>query len=755
MSIAFRVARAAAVLMSIGLSASATAQGARLAGKGSVPPELSAAIQAVMDSAGYDVIEQPRAACTAPRWLAMNPAQGLRTTFDAQAVSVDALDARTEPSLLTLQLTAWGRAGALQPPAPAAVVVAGGRVEYRRGPLVEWYVNERRGLEQGFTIEAAPRAGDPHALLELQLALGGRLSCEMAQDGRGLALRDEHGAAWISYAQLAAWDAEGRPLAARMELSGGQLSLLVDTAGAAWPITVDPLIASEQAQLTVFDAAPGDSLGYSVALAGDTAVVGAISDDHAGGTNAGSAYVFVRSGTIWFQQAKLTASDAADVDLFGDSVAIFADTVVVGAYADDHAGGTNAGSAYVFVRSGTTWTEQARLTASDAADFDLFGTSVALAGDTALIGSNQDDHAGGINAGSAYVFVRSGTIWSEQAKLLASDAAENDIFGFSVSLSGDTALVGAYGDDHAGGTDAGSAYVFVRSGTSWSQQQRLSASGAAASDFFGCSVALSGATAVVGAYGDDHAGGTDAGSAFVFVRSGTSWTQQAMLVAPDAEVNDNFGFSVALSDNTAVVAANGDDHTGGIDAGAAYLFARSGASWSLQDKLTASDAAASDSFGTAVALSDDTALVGASGDNLASGADAGSAHVFAIEVTPWTDLGSGLAGIAGIPALVGTGSLMLGTPLTMSLTSAAPSALTILFLSTTSSPVALKGGTLIPVPPLFALSLATNASGEILIPFAAWPPGASGLSLYFQYAIMDAGAVQSVALSNALRADVP
>jgi len=164
--------------------------------------------------------------------------------------------------------------------------------------------------------------------------------------------------------------------------------------------------------------------------------------------------------------------------------------------------------------------------------------------------------------------------------------------------------------------------------------------------------------------------------------------------------------------------------------------------------LTAFDASVNDYFGFSVVLSGGTSLVGANGDNRAGGADAGSAYVFGIEVTPQTDAGSGLASVAGIVALVATGSLVVGMPLSMSLTITAPSALTILFLSVTRTPLPLKGGTLIPVPPLLVHSLATNESGEIAIPFAAWPPGASGLNLNFQYAIQDAGAVKGVALST-------
>ncbi len=381
---------------------------------------------------------------------------------------------------------------------------------------------------------------------------------------------------------------------------------------------------NQQAKLTAgSDAAANDRFGYSVAVSGDTAVVGAHRDDD-GGTDSGSAYVFVRSGGSWSQQAKLTASDPAGSDFFGISVAVSGDTAVVGALYDDD-GGFNSGSAYVFVRSGVIWNQQAKLTASsDAAIADEFGASVAVSGDTAIVGAHRNDDAGSAS-GSAYVFVRSGGIWNQQAKLTAIDAAAGDQFGYSVAVSGDTAVVGAYLDDHVGGIDSGSAYVFVRSGGIWSQQAKLTASDAAAGDLFGISVAVSGDTAVVGASWDDD-GFTDNGSAYVFVRSGVSWSQQAKLTASDAAAEDYFGGSVAVSGDTAVVGAWLDDSVA-INNGSAYVFVRSGVSWSEQAKLTASDAAASDYFGYSVAVSGDTAVVGAYFDD-DGGLDSGSAYVF-------------------------------------------------------------------------------------------------------------------------------
>jgi len=325
--------------------------------------------------------------------------------------------------------------------------------------------------------------------------------------------------------------------------------------------------------------------------------------------------------------AKLTASDAAVGDQFGTSVSISGDTAIVGAQGNDDAG-SFSGSAYVFVRSGTTWTEQAKLTASDPVTLDFFGFSVSISGDTAIVGASGSLFGSG--PGFAYVFVRSGTTWTEQAKLTASDAAAGDFFGFSVSISGDTAIVGAHGNDDTG-SRSGSAYVFVRSGTTWTEQAKLTASDPATLDDFGFSVSLSGDRAIVGARLDDDAGG-NSGSVYIFDFDGTSWTQ-TKLTASDATAGDQFGRSVSISGDRAIVGALLDDDAGG-NSGSAYIFDFDGTSWT-QTKLTASDAAADDLFGIRVSISGDRAIVGAFFDDDAGG-NSGSTYIFDFDGTSWT-----------------------------------------------------------------------------------------------------------------------
>ena len=224
-----------------------------------------------------------------------------------------------------------------------------------------------------------------------------------------------------------------------------------------------------------------------------------------------------------------------------------------------------AGAAYIFTRTGSVWTEQTKLLASDGKVGNWFGYSVALDGNTALIGAHGED-TGGSNAGAAYVFTRTGSTWTQQTKIQASDAQSNNYFGKSVALDGNTAIVGAYGEDTGGNNAGGAAYIFTRTNSVWTQQGLpLTASNSGNSDLFGYSVALDGDTALIGAHGEDTGG-----AAYIFTRTGSTWTEQT-IQASDKQVSDEFGVSVAIDGDTAIVGAVFED-TGGANAGAAYVF---------------------------------------------------------------------------------------------------------------------------------------------------------------------------------------
>ncbi|MEO0558933.1 MAG: T9SS type A sorting domain-containing protein [Bacteroidota bacterium] len=306
------------------------------------------------------------------------------------------------------------------------------------------------------------------------------------------------------------------------------------------------------------------------------------------------------------QDAKITASDRAQGDEFGHSVSLSGDRALVGAYFDDN----RTGSAYVFAFDGTTWTEQAKLTASDGAEGDQFGWSVSLLGDRALISADRDDSF----TGSAYVFAFDGTTWTEQAKLTASDGAEQDRFGSSVSLSGDRALIGA----PVNATRPGSAYVFSFDGIAWAEQAKLTGDDRNRGELFGDSVSLSDNLALAGARLNDG----NIGSAYAFAFDGTAWNRQALITANDRTARDFFGKSVFLLGNRALISAEGDDDL----SGAVYVFVREGTEWNQQAKLVPSDRVQGGVFGTSVSLSSNRALIGAAFYDSA----AGSAYVFTL-----------------------------------------------------------------------------------------------------------------------------
>jgi hypothetical protein len=509
----------------------------------------------------------------------------------------------------------------------------------------------------------------------------------------------------------------------------------------------------EEAKLKGSENSQGDFFGSGVALFGDTAVVGAEGDDLSTSfQHEGTAYVFVRSGTSWSEQARLSASDAGSSDQFGSAVAVWDDTAVIGAWADDHSGLSNAGSACVFVRSGSSWTEQAKLTAPLASSYAQFGISVAVSGDTAVIGANLADLRGLPNAGTASVFVRSGTRWSWQATLKASDATALS-FGTSVAVSGDTVVVGApQGSGPA--TADGSAYVFVRSGSQWTQQAQLVGADAAGATGFGRSVSVWGDTLAVGADQTALLDAPYAGSAAVYVRSGTAWQLQARLAASDAAPYDHFGRAISVTEGTVLVGASDAAVGSQGDAGVAYLFVRSGASWTQQARLTASGIADDGHFGASVALSGDTSLVGGPEGSNGGALLAGKAWVHTFG--GFTDLGGGLAGSSGIPQLSGTGTLLAGSGGMLALGGAAPSAMSALVASFSNQPTPFKGGVLHPVPALFVLLQGTSPGGGWTLAWLEWPPGIPPAgTLFLQATVPDPAAVQGVAISNLLRALQP
>ena len=329
------------------------------------------------------------------------------------------------------------------------------------------------------------------------------------------------------------------------------------------------------------------------------------------------------------EQAELTGPLTTHDAYFGYSVAVSGDTVLVGAYRTD----SWEGSAYVFVRTGATWAQQQVLLPADATYWKQFGYSVALEDDTALIGANADDELGN-DRGAVYVFQRTGGVWTQQQKLAAPDFATGDQFGTGVAFSGDTALVGAQVHKVGENSGQGAVYAFVRSNGVWTLQQEFSASDGGAADYFGTRVALDGDTALVGEQQQHSGADVIPSAAYVFVRSSGTWTQQAKVTASDGEVRDDYGAALAVSGDTAIIGAPVHDVASVYDQGQAYVYTRSGTVWTERAKLTASDGAGWDDFGADIALQGDTAIIGALGDDV-DAVDQGSAYVFVRSGSAW------------------------------------------------------------------------------------------------------------------------
>jgi hypothetical protein len=566
-----------------------------------VPTEIPRGlVEAVRASfAEHPCEAQIRATSATDAWEASSRGGSMTTRFTGDRIEVFDSNARSSAPF-GLQLESTGRTGAQEPVREATVSIdsiADGDsiVEYCREGYVEWYINDARGLEQGFTFDVRPAGDGP---LELRLAVLGGYEGH-AVDERSMHLTSPNGPA-VDYSGLVAWDAKGNDLQAELSFqrTSGELVIQVDDEGATYPVTIDPIVTFADFVLRGSDSSNGDLFGKAIAVSSDLALVGAPEND-AAGQNAGSAYVFRRSGTTWTEEAILTSPDAADFELFGAGVAIRSslfgsDWAVVGAPGDIDNTDTS-GKAYVFTYDGTSWTSQQTLMGSDAARDDLFGASVAVTGPTTggsqliLVGAPGNDDAGS-RSGSAYVYAPNtferGTAWFEEQILTATDAGPLDMFGTSVGIWGDRCVIGSPGDDIActdpipQNCDSGSAYVYTRfddsavGGFSWGDEFKLLAGEPANEDQFGTSVAICNRKVLVGAPFDDDRG-LDAGTAYTFVRSGNEWLQEGQILPPNLVAGDHMGHSVCLFGNIGVAGAPGTDNAcplGFCDSGSAFVF---------------------------------------------------------------------------------------------------------------------------------------------------------------------------------------
>ena len=378
---------------------------------------------------------------------------------------------------------------------------------------------------------------------------------------------------------------------------------------------LDPLDWLQEQEITADDGAQNAEFGVSVALHGTTAMVGAQQATIGANEDQGAVYVFDHSGSEWAQAQKLTADDGAAFDTFGASVAFDDTTAIVGAWAATVGANAYQGAAYVYTQSNGTWSQAQKLTSDDGTDFNYFGYSVALDGTTAFIGADL--------LGAVYVFQQSGGTWTQTQKLTASDEGLSDVFGYSVLVEGSTAFVGSYGNSEF----QGAVYVFTESGGTWTETQKLTADDGTSNAYFGYSIAVSGSTLIVGAWGD---GSNMQGAAYVFTNTNGTWSQTQKLVPDDIQIQAKFGHSVAIDGTHAVIGADGDDNQ--TAQGAVYVFDEAGGNWSQSQKLYASDGQHNDQLGFPVTLDGTRALAGAWG--WPAGANQGAAYFFTTDAGP-------------------------------------------------------------------------------------------------------------------------
>lgn len=391
------------------------------------------------------------------------------------------------------------------------------------------------------------------------------------------------------------------------------------------------LLIPQEARLIPDDSEPFDHLGRSVSVDGVTLVVGARDDDDVCPSdpdcNSGSVHVFVRDATGWICQQKITAGDAAAGDDFGESVALWGDTLVVGAPGVD-AAGNNGGAVYVYTRAGTVWSQQgSRLIPSQVVADDCFGGSVGLENDLLIGGARFHDSTGLFDAGSAYVYQRTGTTWNSEGELVANDPGLFDQFGTAVDAGMDRVVIGVPRDD-APVLNSGSVYVFTRSGTTWSQAQKLTPMTPSGSDEFGTSVSVDKDRLIVGSPFADR-GTVVPGAAYIFENGVSGWTEMATIMSVDLSGDDRFGVSVDTRGGLAVIGASMDNHLG-VSRGSCYVYSGAGSTWTQEAKLLDYEGDFLDEYGISVSTDGTTIGVGSWLDDDLAGDDQGAAIVYQV-----------------------------------------------------------------------------------------------------------------------------
>ncbi len=667
---------------------------------------------------------------------AHNPGQDWSTEFDGEGFVVQPGGFDWTWGLQLMSFGFEGEVVAVEREAKASA--EGNRMTYDwTSNVQEWYINDRRGLEHGYTVQSQPAKGSRDgAPLTFTLNVRGNLSAQVQADGQGVWFLDAKGVAAVTYSGLHVHDALGIDQPARIESSGESIRFVVDDSNAQYPLTIDP--TAQQAYLKASNTDAGDKFGWAIAASGDLVVIGAPEEDSLAtgvdgnqsdnsGIDCGAAYIFRRVGNSWVQEAYLKASNTDDYDEFGYSVGISGNRVVIGASGEASGSlGVNgnqsdngrwaSGAAYVFVESNGVWSQEAYLKASNTAFLDVFGFSVAISGDLIVVGARNEGSAStGVNgnqadnsaarAGAAYVFRLTTGSWAQEAYLKASNTDAEDRFGGAIAVSDGLVVVGsAYEDSASTGingiqsdnsaSNSGAVYVYRSVAGVWSQEAYIKASNAELEDWFGYSVAAADGQIITSAVFEDSnatgAGGNQAdnsilqsGAAYIFAENAGTWIQTAYLKASNPDMTDNFGRTVGISGSRAVVGSHVESSSapginpGGFDnntgqSGSAYLFEQAGGVWNINTQITASNPGAYDRFGTTAAISGDLLVIGAPGEASSStgiGGDqsddsassAGAAYVFNLDAPVATFCEPTAANSVGLHGQISmTGSLLVG-----------------------------------------------------------------------------------------------
>ena len=600
--------------------------------------------RSIPDHSEYD-ISRPENLSPAEKsgnYQAFNRNQNIMAKFDNREVHLQPITSDESVWHFTLSLAGFGHEGAVQPlhiARDSAAHVVGHRIEFTRGGLTEWYENTEKGLEHGITILTPPvRPEGEITSLVVEMQLTGSLVPRLHRNSRALTLYDGTGGAVLQYDGLKVWDSRNRILPAKLRVTEGKgygssyrVAFEVDDNQAVYPVTIDPVFSYVK-KLVRLEDAWSYHFGQSVAINGDTVLVGSPFGNRDNDGSTGTAYIYYRNlnGGLWGQAKKLAAAAVDHGDNFGYSVAIAGDTAVVCSNNVTTAGDYN-NRAYIYYRNQGGTDNWGQVQIISMGTTTRFGDSVAIDGDTLVVGDSMADNNGSLT-GAAYVYSRNQggpDAWGLVKKIVAYDAAAQDNFGYSVAINGDTIAVGAWGDDDLG-SNCGAAYIFERNNgapDNWGLVKKIRPSDAAEEDLFGLAVTLRADVLVAGSPQDDD-DGSSSGAAYVFHRNfgGTdNWGQTMKLKASDAAEGDNFGYAVSIDGVSVIVGAHRADPFG-TGSGVAYVFEKDAGGFDNWGESKILNSVTGGYFGYAVGLNVDTIVIG-SPHNPDNGYMAGAAFV--------------------------------------------------------------------------------------------------------------------------------